>query len=399
MQFSFAPQPAGSAPGSFVGPELTDDVTLVVGGRYLAGWTSVRVTRGIERCPNDFDIALTNLQPREADGILARPGDACQVMLGADVVITGYIDRVLPRIGPNEHTIRMVGRGKCQDLVDCSAIWMNGQISASNVFDLAVKLATPYGIKVQGLGDMGDAIPVYTLTYGTTTWQVIEEWCRIRKVLAFETPEGYLQLLNAGSEKVPLMGAADLFGQAASGFAEGINVMSAEAEWSMDQRYSAYRCLRQSMDVLQDLGDGGNLLGTYADKGVTRFRQFDIVAEIPTGQGMDIAQDRAQWEASRRAGRSSVIRLTTDNWRDAAGHLYAPGTTASLNMPLMYQVDGEVDQPWVITEVTYRRDGEQGTTADVTMMPRAALAPQPTLPPMVMPASIRTLPPGAAKAP
>jgi prophage tail gpP-like protein len=378
-------------------PTIGDDLTLTIGTRQLNGWTSVRVTRGIERCPNDFDIVMTNLDPLSVDGIVAHPGDACQVHLGNDLVITGYVDRVLPRISTSEHSIRVVGRGKCQDLVDCSAIWQNSQIVAANVYELAVKLSAPYGIGVEGLGDMGALIPQYNIGYGETAWQVIEEWCRIRKVLAFETPEGNLQLLNAGSDRVPLVGATNLFQPAASGFAEGVNVQSAEAEWSMDQRYSDYRCVRMSTDVLQELGEGGNLVATFKDTAVSRFRQHDTVAEISNGIGLQGARDRAQWEASRRAGRSSVIRLTTDSWRDVAGALYAPGTTASLNLPSMYRIDGKGDLPWVITEVTYRRD-DQGTAAEITLMPREAIAPPPTLPPMVLPPELLTQPPGAARA-
>ncbi|MBW8824455.1 MAG: hypothetical protein JF567_09610 [Xanthomonadales bacterium] len=271
------------------------------------------------------------------------------------------------------------------------------QIVNADLFVIAVDLAKPFGIGVQSLGDLGDTIRYHNIAYGTTAWEVIEEWCRIRKVLAFETPEGNLQLLNAGSEHIPLRGAADLFGAAASGFAEGINVQSAEAEWAMDQRYSEYRVMRQSVEVLMDLGNGGNLIATYPDNAVTRYRPHDTIAELATGQGLDNAKDRAQWEASRRAGRSSAIRLTTDGWRDAAGTLYTPGTTAPLYIPSLYkQDDGDVAELWVISEIVYRRD-DQGTTAEILMMPRQAFAPQPTLPPMVLPPILQTKPPGAGR--
>jgi prophage tail gpP-like protein len=375
-----------------------DEITLELDGRRMAGWTSVRVTRGIERCPNDFDIGLTDLEPRAVDGIVVHPGDSCKLMFGDDLVVTGYVDRVLPRFSVHEHAIRVTGRGKCQDLVDCSAIWAKSQISGSNVFEIALKLAAPYGIGVQSAGDMGDVIPLYNIGYGTTAWQVIEEWCAIRKVLAFETPQGNLQLLNAGSDRIPLIGATDLFREAASGFVESINVISAEAEWSMDQRYSDYRCMRQSTDVFNDLGEGGNLIATFRDAAVSRYRVHDTIAELSNGQGLDNALERAQWEASRRAGRSAVVKLITDSWRDASGSLYEPGTAAVLHVPSVYKEEGPGLGPhWVISEVVYRRDNEQGTTAEVTMMPRAAFAPPPTLPPMVLPPILLTKPPGAAR--
>jgi prophage tail gpP-like protein len=375
-----------------------DDVTLTIGGRAMGGWTSVRVTRGIERCPNDFDIGLTNLEPRPADGIVVHPGDVCTLRFGKDLVITGYVDRVLPKITTREHSIRVLGRGKCQDLVDCAAEWKNQQITNSNLFEIAAKLAAPFGIGVQSLGDIGDVVPQYNIAHGTTAWDVIEEWCRIRKVLAFETPDGNLQLLNAGSSPVPMTGAADPFLAAASGFVEGINVQHAEAEWSMDQRYSVYRVYRQGLEMLLDVGYGENLIATYPDDAVPRYRPHDVIAEVASGQGLDNAKERGQWEASRRAGRSAAVRLTTDSWRDGAGQLYAPGTTAVLSIPSVgKQEDPRLGPPWVISQIVYRRD-DQGTTAELLMMPRAAFAPPPTLPPMVLPPILLNKPPGAGRA-
>jgi prophage tail gpP-like protein len=378
-------------------PVASDDVTLTVDSRVLAGWTSVRVTRGIERCPNDFEIELTDLEPRAVDGIVVHPGDACTLHFGKDLMITGYVDRVMPRISPTDHSIRVFGRGKCQDLVDCAAIWPGTQIVGSNIYEIAFKLAQPYGIGVQSVGDLGGVVQQYNFSHGATAWSIIEEWCRIRKVLAFETPEGNLQLLSAGSAPVPLLGATNQFAAAASGFTEGINVQSAEAEWSMDQRFSEYRCFRQSIDTLLDLGEQGNLVATFQDKAVARYRVHDTIAEVANGQGLDNAMERAQWEASRRAGRSSTIRLTTDSWRDSAGNLYTPGTTAPLSIPSLYkQEDPRLGPSWVISEVVYHRD-DQGTTADILMMPREAFAPPPTLPPMVLPQVLLTQPPGAGR--
>jgi prophage tail gpP-like protein len=55
-----------------------DDVTLVIDGRALGGWESVRITRGIERCPSDFELQMTERYPDEVDALLVKPGDTCR---------------------------------------------------------------------------------------------------------------------------------------------------------------------------------------------------------------------------------------------------------------------------------------------------------------------------------
>lgn len=44
---------------------MSDELTLSIGGRQLSGWTSTRVTHGIEHCPSDFEISMTERYPGE----------------------------------------------------------------------------------------------------------------------------------------------------------------------------------------------------------------------------------------------------------------------------------------------------------------------------------------------
>jgi len=97
------------------------DLNLIVGSNSWAGWESVRVTRGIERCPSDFQIAVTERYPGQVGKVDIQPGQACTIEIGSDLVLTGYVDRYSANLGTNGHEVRINGRSKCQDLVDCAA--------------------------------------------------------------------------------------------------------------------------------------------------------------------------------------------------------------------------------------------------------------------------------------
>lgn len=342
---------------------MTNDLTLRVGGTSISGWTDLRVTRGIERCPSDFDISLTELFPGEAAEVTVKPGDPCQVLIGPDVVITGYVDRFIPSIAAKNHSIRVIGRGKCQDLTDCSAEWPNGQISGSTVLGIAQKLAQPYGITVAAAGDPGGPIVLYALHYGETAYEVIERICRYRALLAYERPDGSLLLSQVGTTR------------AASGFTQGVNVLAATLTFSMDQRYSEYDAFAMSMDVLSDLGNGGNLVGTAYDPNVPRHRKLYLVAEAGDGVGYDVTHKRVIWEAARRAGRAQQARVTVDSWRDSAGTLWTPNTLAPLALPALKLPNAL----WTISEVSFVRSGDRGTVADLVLMPPDSFLPQPII--------------------
>lgn len=339
----------------------SDDVTIVINGQRYGGWESVRITRGIERLPSDFELGLTDFYAGDAAKLQIEPGDTCVVQIGRDVVLTGYVDAVRPRISAREHSIVVVGRSKCADLVDCSAEWPGGQISGTSALDVARRLAKPYGIGVDALDDVGGTIDKIQLMRGETPFEIIERVCRFRQLLVYDEPEGNLLLARIATRR------------AGSGFREGWNVESATADYSQHDRFSEYRVFFQSVDSLQDLGQGGDLEGKATDPGVRRRRVRIIVAEIggSTLSGGVVADARAKWEAARRYGRSYSVRLTTDAWRDKLGALYEPNTMVDLDLPSL-KINGKT---WAISEVTYRKD-ESGTHCDLTCMPREAFEQQ-----------------------
>lgn len=348
---------------------MKDDLTLTIGIHQLSGWTGVRVTRGIERCPSDFEIGMTELYPGQIEELLVQAGDACTVKLGDDLVLTGYVDRVDYNISPDQHTVAVIGRGKCADLVDCSAEWPGFQISGSDALGIAQKLAQPYLINVSAAPDSkGVRVERFNLMLGETAWEIIERVCRFGAVLAYDQPDGNL-LLSQAAKVV-----------AASGFTEGQNVQKGSMSYSMDQRFSIYECVTQSMDRAMEKGEGGNLLGTASDEGVPRHRNKVLISEAPAG-GRDFAQKRVTWEANRRIGRSAKLNVVTDGWRDAAGMLWAPNTLVPLSLPTLKCGNEDKKEIWLVTEVAYHRDASSGTTCALTMMRPEAFLPMPIIQP------------------
>ncbi len=342
---------------------MADDLTLVVGGAELGGWDDVTVTRGIEQVPNSFNVKLTEKYPGQANAYVASPGDKVQVYLGADLAITGYVDRYNPRITADEHEITMVGRSKSRDLVDCSAEWPGGQISGANAQGIAQKLATPYGITINADGDVGPPIPQFNLTLGETGYSIIERIARYRGLLVYDNPDGSVQI------------GAIATGTHSSGVVQGTNFQSGDAMYSDDERFSNIDAWLQSTDTFTDTGNGGNLIFNGTDPGQKNHRLKDVIAEAGGG-GQDVAKQRAIWEINRRAGRSYVINATVDSWRESeGGALWTPGWKIPVTLPILKVPPYD----WVIGTVTHRKNASSGTTSDLLIMPKPAFLPEPIL--------------------
>ena len=380
------PHNRGGAIGGQSAPIADNTMTLVANGQILTGWTDIEVTRGIERMPSSCRIAMTERYPGQAADIVVKPGDPCRVMIGSDLVITGYVDRYLISVGPTAHTVGVEVRGKCEDLVDCSAGIYPPQavqvaqakgysergmvMTKSSLLDLARELASPFGIEVNSL--TGDNIPLFGPTSNApvqfniivteTPIEIIERAARYAAVLAYEGTDGSLLLAKVGTTKQ------------ASGFEQGVNVQAASASFTLDQRYSIYLPLLSSVSTqTYDFGIGAVPLGAVLDPAVTRFRPLIVVSEQPQ-YGVSIAALRAAWEMSRRRGRSQSVRVTVDSWRDVSGGLWAPNSLASVNLPMLKILAKQ----WLIAEVTFVRNLDRGTVADLMLMPPEAFTTEPS---------------------
>ncbi|MDP8798324.1 contractile injection system protein, VgrG/Pvc8 family [Serratia marcescens] len=344
---------------------MKDELILTAGGKRISGWDSVRVTRGIERLPSDFDLSLMDYYPGNDEKQLVLPGDSCTVHLGNDLVMTGYVDRWNPVIGKERHEVRATGRSKCQDLVDCSAEWPNNVISQANALQIAQKLAAPYGITVSS--DVNDmtTVPQFTLNWGESSQEVIDRITRWAALLYYDKPDGSLFLTRVGT------------GKAASGVAQGENIETASFMSSMDERFSDYvgvsMSMTPAMELSPDSGYSAVTLARAQDPEVAKMRYRNrIVIVESTMNSHGQAQNCIDWEMNRRYGRSRRLQVEIDSWRDKAGKLWEPNTLIPINIPVF----GLNNVQWLLAEVTFTRD-ERGTRANLIMMPKEAFAVQP----------------------
>ena len=350
---------------------MADDITIIVGGQSITGWTRIRLTRGIERLPADFEIELTEYYSGDNTTVVITPGAPCQVLLGGDLVLTGYVDEYSPSIDGENHIVNIYGRSKSEDIVDCSAEYPNAQIMSAEVLTVIQGLATtPYGIPVSQEvipDETKNVIPQINFIYGETAVEVIDRICRYAKLLYYDRPDGGIVLTTASAKK------------AASGFTEGVNVQRATGRYTMN-RYKEYRAVLVSMVQLSDgfaLNSGqnntANKIVTETDNTVQRNRSKYIVLESGDFDPFPITTARAIWEMNRRYGKAFEVEITTDGWRDSAGNLWEPNTLVDLQLPTL-----KIPQAtWLIGEVTYSRDNSTGTTCTLRINPSCAYIPEP----------------------
>lgn len=370
-------------------------VTLVVGGKEFGGWKSVRIEAGIERQARSFDLEVTDKWPGQADiPRRIQPGDACQVFIGPDLVMTGYVDGTPIRFDARSVGVGVKGRSKTADLVDCcplpsgqavSAVvapWADVVGAAGKLLNIikpaalsanqwrnqpleviAAALAAPYGVRVVAETSTGRPIADHSVQVGETVFQSIDRMMRLRHVLSTDNERGDLVLIEVGGA-----------GRAVTAIELGSNVMAASTELDYKNVFSQYIVKGQRAggdsafadDVSEEEGtsDDDGTTSETAGASDTMAKRLRILVLKQSGQADEgTCQDRANYERAHRSAQALQTNYTLLGWRQATGELWKPNQLVRVRDSLI-----GFDQDMLIAEVAYVLD-RNGLRTDVRVGP------------------------------
>lgn len=385
-----------------------DDVTLTVAGRVYAGWTRLRVSRGIDRMCSDIDLELTELWSGQSQPWSIRPYDKLVLALGGDVVLTGYCDNFRAEIDATRHTVRVTGRSKTEDVIDCTPDLPGGEFRGYTLDQIARAICAPFGIEVVVATDMGAPFANATILRHEIGFAFLERLSRLRGVLMTDDEQGRLVLTNTGAVR------------ADGAVTEGVNLLRGSVILSSQHRFSDYRVKVQSpagvagspsyQDIrpittpegggaaasapsasvaaqnaaADDEADSADAVQTQAttttqgsahDPGVPRYRPHVIIAEA----GLDAAgaQARATWQARYNAGRATQLEVELQGWRQAAvGNarplLWRINQVVPVAMPSM-----QLQTDLLIAAVDFELDAGRGRITRLLLGPPDAYRPDP----------------------
>lgn len=380
-------------------PDPTNLVRLLVNGAEYGGWKSVRISAGIERQARDFDLEVTDRWPGQTDiPRRIQPGDACQVFIGADLVLTGYVDATPIKYDGKSVSVAVKGRSKTADLVDCCPI-PTGQAlhgiskawgdvigkdgKAVNVIAppsksaaqwrqqkmevIASALAAAYGVRVISETDTGKAIPEHQVQVGESVFESIDRMMRQRHVLSTDNERGDLVFIDVGSA-----------GRATTAIETGVNVLAASADLDYKGVFSEYIVKGQRAgnddtfagDVSEEEGDSTDdsfttVTGETASSADARAKRRRVLVIKQSGHADDgSCKDRADYERAHRAAKALQTSYTVAGWRQESGALWLPNLIVRVRDAVIgFNTD------MVIAEVAWVMDA-QGLRTEIRVGPQ-----------------------------
>ena len=339
---------------------MTEKVILRVNQQDYDGWLEVSITCGIERQARDFNISITRTWPG-AENIprLVRPGDVCEVWIGNDKVLTGYVDATPVSYDSSQITVGVNGRSKTADLVDCAADFGKGQWRGRKIESIANDLAKAYSINVLTEVDTGAVIADHQIQPGESAFESIARLLTLRQFLSSDNANGQLVLLNPGSA-----------GRATTALRLGDNVLSADCALDYKDVYSTYVCKGQRAG--SDLDNAETLAESVSRATDSAIKRNRLMIITQSGQAdIKTCADRVKFEANYRKAKALEAVYTVQGWRQADGSLWIANQIVRVIDPVI-----GFDDDLLIVEVTYQISSG-GTKTILKVGPRAGYIPSP----------------------
>ena len=339
-------------------------VLLTVNGKDYGGWKSVRIEAGIARQARSFEVSITDRWPGPTSAGTVRrikPGDAVEVKIGKDLMITGHVDATPIDYDADSITIMIRGRSKTADLVDCAADNPDekGQFKGLKAEAIAAKIAKQYGVNVKAEANTGAAITDYQVQQGETAFEGLDRIAQQRQILISDNGAGDVVLLSAGSG-----------GKAKSALELGVNILSASAGFDFSEVYSEIKVKGQKSRGGDDAdwddksAAGLSSQGKATDNSLKRRR---VLVVRQSGQAdAGTCQKRADHEQRVRAAKAGEVRYKVAGWRQANGALWQANQTVAIKDSIM-----QIEKELLISEIIYTLDDSGMVCEMVCISPEA----------------------------
>lgn len=323
-----------------------DKVILKVNRDNYQGWISVEIKKSVRSLAGMFTLKVSDSWSRTKKPWFIVPGDFCQLYIGKELIISGYIDDLEYSVNSTGRDITVTGRDKTGDLVDCSiesrqVEWANLTLEA-----LLTKLCAPFKIKVINKSGKNPQILKYTCNQGDTVYDAIEELSKKYGFIASSNSEGNLVIIKVGEYF-----AYDIIN-------EGKNFLDGSIKFDHKERFSKYVFKGQAQGT--DESDGLFTSAASVDSGVKRYRPKVITATTESNDAN--LTKRAHWEKNLRESKSTVGTVTLPGWRQSNGSLWKPNTIVNFFSEYL-----GLDTDFLIGDVTYTLN-DQGKRVVVDLL-------------------------------
>lgn len=333
-----------------------DTVELLIGGKVHGDWSSYEIDSDLLTPADGWHVSLGMSDGKIPPDVVA--GAPVKVLVGGEVVLTGYADDPAHSVSKKSHVFNMSGRDRAADLVDCSApVFVAKMISLK---EIVAKIVGAFGITRYRIDASATRIrEKINVEPGDGAWDVLARAAEANGLWPWIEPDGTL-VIGGPDYSAPVVATLIL---RKSG--KGNNVISIDKQQSMHGRYSEVTVLGQTHGTASEPGKHA-LLATAKDSGVSRYRPKVVVDH--EADSLAVCRDRA-----RKLLADSRLNALTLSVEVQGHRIVAPGqpSDGQLWKPMqrmrVISEPHETDDIFFLMARKFRRNRQDGTRTVLTL--------------------------------
>lgn len=296
-------------------------MNVFIEGQEISGYKEITVSRDLDNFCGQFNISLSAGSDKPFP--IKRQAEI-EIKTSGFPLLKGFVEKINVGYGQDSHDIIIQGRDVTCDIIDTTTdgtFEFNPPTNLVSIIEEILEYHKITDILVENQAtDLKNFVTgdIISGELGSSLFDVIESYCRLRQVLPITSEEGNIILLqtsdpeNSGASLSHLIGPAGALN----------NVLKAGASYDDSNRYFEYNAYGQgNVSALsgssQEPSEVSSRKGSIADSKVREGRQLNFQAERASSPN-DLS-DRALWEANIRRARSAEYKPTVQ------GHLKGPG--------------------------------------------------------------------------
>jgi len=345
-------------------------VTMQIGSTKLVGWKSVTVNRALDAIADSFNLSMVDVW--DGDTSILTPDEKCKIYIEKtsggknikELVLTGWIDSVNISADESSILVKVDGRSKSADIVDCSAEYLpsnswNNTLLSTIIRDLMFDYDVDLDFISSAAYDKNSKLSL-TINSGETIFEIIDRECKKRAILPVTNPYGNIELITSGDR---ISRDKLIFGE---------NIVKASVDFDYSNRYGVYKVKAQKQGDGNGWQNSTNTIFAEATDAVfgKRVRRKIVVLD-GAGSNQD-AQKSANWESQIRAGRTGKLHLTIPTWFQSDNRLWEVGTLVYCQVPPL-----RIDEQLLINSIEFTQD-DNGTLCNMDLVNKDTYAADPS---------------------
>lgn len=326
------------------------ELSLFVGGQIYTGWKGSEIYLDLESLAHYVSLQCAYTTK---DGITIQNGEACELMIDGELILTGYIDRTEHSVKGDSFDLNVEIRSKTADLVDCSAGY--SQIKDRSAQAVAEEICKPFGINVKWESERPPKQITWKIEPTETCFDVLAMIACECNLILTTNGIGDVVFTDAGTEN---LGTLTL--------GKEILELSVVNDWT--DRFSDYICVGDNQSYRDDWKGGketvlkkGSVRTTIKDEEINRYRPTMLMTDdVANGQN---TKEMAEFERDRAISLGKIITVRVRGWRHLSGIWDINKRLNIAAMPIIIATD------WLITSTTLLLNGDDGHVAEMTLSP------------------------------